>query len=146
MRRVRQLIDDKLVARARLMGGLTDSLRSLLPPVLAPHCRVAAVTPEQLTLTADGGTWATQLRYMQREIVKHMNAHHGLGVARVKIHVSAAPFEVDGAAAPPARSGKRPRVPRTAGETLRRTARTVDDPGLAEALERLAARAGQKDR
>jgi hypothetical protein len=146
MRRVRQLIDDKLVTRARLMGGLTDSLRSLLPPTLAPHCRVAALTPDELTLTADGGVWATQLRYMQREIVKHMNAHHGLSVVRVKIHVSAAPFEADGSTASPARSPKRPRVPRTAGETLRQTARTVDDPGLAEALERLAARAGKKDR
>jgi hypothetical protein len=145
MRRVRQLIDESLVSRARQMGALTQSLRQLLPPALAPHCRVSGVTPDHLILAADGGNWATQLRYLQREIVKHMNAHHGLSVARVRVQVSA-PSPGDEAARSsgtrPARP--RPRVPAGAGAVLRETARTLDDPQLAGALKRLAERAGRK--
>ncbi|OOG22301.1 hypothetical protein B1C78_15370 [Thioalkalivibrio denitrificans] len=143
MRRVRQLIDDKLLARARLMGGLTESLRSLLPPALAPRCRVAAIAADQLTLSAEGGAWATQLRYLQREIIKHMNAHHGLDIRRVKVHVSA-PAGPDPAASAGKRPVRRPRVPDAAVDTLRRTARTVNDPGLAGALERLATKSGKR--
>ena len=142
MRRARQLIDEKLVARARLMGGLTESLRSLLPPALGSRCRVAGVTADQLTLAAESSAWATQLRYLQREIIKHMNAHHGLDVQRVKVHVSTLTLTNEEPA--DSRPGRRPRVPDAAADTLRRAARTVGDPGLAGALERLATKSGKR--
>lgn len=142
MRRIRQLIDEGLVTRARQMGVLTQTLRQLLPPDLAPHCWVSGLTPDDLVLAADGGTWATQLRYLQREIIKQINAHHGLAVKKVRIRVATGGGPAAGAAPTP--RPRQPRVPDTAGEVLRETARSVEDRALAGALERLAARAGKR--
>jgi hypothetical protein len=142
MHRVRQLIDERLVTRAHQMGVLTQSVRQLLPPAMAPHCWVCGLTADDLTLATDGGSWATQLRYLQREILKHVNAHHGLAVRKVRIRVAS----VREAAAPAAPTPRReqPRVPETAGDVLRETARTLEDRDLAVALERLAERAGKR--
>jgi hypothetical protein len=141
MHRVRQLIDERLVTRARQLGLLTQSVRQLLPPALAPHCWVCGLTADDLTLATDGGTWATQLRYLQREILKHVNAHHGLAVKKMRIRVASG--GEPGARAAPTPRRVQPRVPGTAGEVLRETARSVEDRELAQALERLAARAGK---
>lgn len=140
MRPIRQLIDTRLAAQALRMQAFSDSLRQLLPPALAPHCAVSGVHEDQLILSADGASWGTQLRYLQREIVKHMNAHHGLGVSKVRVRVGSAPLR------PVRASGgtpHRPAVPATAEGVLRQTARGLSDAHLAAALERLAARAGK---
>jgi hypothetical protein len=142
MHRVRQLIDERLVTRARQMGVLTQSVRQLLPPALAPHCWVCGLTADDLTLATDGGAWATQLRYLQREILKHVNAHHGLAVRKVRIRVASGGEPAAPAAPTPRR--EQPRVPETAGDVLRETARTLEDRDLAVALERLAERAGKR--
>lgn len=145
MRRVRQLIDPALVARAGEMEALTRSLRELLPPALGSHCRVCGLESGTLLLSADGGGQATQLRYLQREIVKHMNAHHGLKLARVRIRVSVPAPGADRTGAGEALVERPPpHVPGSAAAALRTTARSIEDERLARALGRLADRAAGK--
>lgn len=141
MQRIRHLIDPRLVKRAGLLQSLTDSLRHLLPPALAEHCWVAGIDDEQLRIAVDAGTWATQVRFLQREILKHMAAHHGLKLRRVWVSVAAR----HGAETARGSSLPRPALSGRAGSTLRQAARAIEDRELAEALERLAARAAKPD-
>ncbi|WP_422126701.1 DUF721 domain-containing protein [Thioalkalivibrio sulfidiphilus] len=142
MQRIRHLIDPRLVKQAGLHQSLTDSLRHLLPPALAEHCWVAGIDEEQLRIAADAGAWATQVRFLQREILKHLAAHHGLKLRRVRVSVAALHGS---AAASRGTALPRPKLSGRAGSTLRQAARGIEDRELAEALERLAARAAKPD-
>ncbi|MDD3518027.1 MAG: DciA family protein [Chromatiales bacterium] len=134
---VRSLLDPALVERARRADGLTRELRAWLPPVLGPHVWVSGCEGDTLSLLADGAAWASQLRYMQTELVKQFRDRHP-GLRRVQIRV----------VAPRGRQAERPpqpyRLPAGAGPSLDAAARTVSDPVLARALARLAGKAGIK--
>jgi len=138
MQRIRQLINPRLVSKAGIHESLTASLRHLLPPNMAAHCWVAGVEEEQIRLVTDSGAWATQIRFLQREILKHLKSHHGLTVRRVRVSVAGNRNATNQET--PARRPLRP-MPAQVGELLRQTARSVEDNELSLALERLARKA-----
>ncbi|WP_412852353.1 DciA family protein [Ectothiorhodospira shaposhnikovii] len=136
MRRPRTLLAPELLHRARELENLTQSVRDLLPPGPREHCWVGGLEAGALILVTDTGAWASQLRYLQREILKQVKAHHGLQAKSVRIRVRPAMGSV--------RSESRarqldPLSPR-ARSALLGAARAVDDPELSQALRRLAAR------
>lgn len=53
---------ERLVKRASKRGALTDQLRAVLPPRLAPHCRVGDLRGGRLTIHVTAASWATRLR------------------------------------------------------------------------------------
>ena len=54
---------EALVKRDGLRLSLTAQLRAVLPPALAPHCRVAEVRGGRLTIQVSSAAWATRLRF-----------------------------------------------------------------------------------
>ncbi|MBK1672558.1 hypothetical protein CKO35_04440 [Ectothiorhodospira shaposhnikovii] len=136
MRRPRVLLDPALLTRARMLENLTWSVRNLLPPGPREHCWVSGMEDGALTLVTDSGAWATQLRYLKREILKQIQAHHGLHPRSIQIRVCPALSD--------ARKENRPRqanaLSNRARESLLSAANTVEDTELRQALRRLAAR------
>lgn len=53
---------ERLVTHAAAHGRWTAQLRAVLPPRLAPHCRVADLRGRCLTIHVSASSWATRLR------------------------------------------------------------------------------------
>ncbi|MCG5500994.1 DUF721 domain-containing protein [Ectothiorhodospira lacustris] len=138
MHRPRALLDPDLLHRARALEALTRSVRDLLPPGPREHCWAGGMEEGCLILVTDSGAWASQLRYLQREILKQIKAHHGLQARSVHIRVRPAM----GTARTETRHRQLSPLPPQARIALLSVANTVDDPELSQALRRLAARSG----
>ena len=55
--------------RALWLDALDQQLRPLLPPGLAPHCRLANVSGGQLVLVTDSPVWRARLRLAEAELL-----------------------------------------------------------------------------
>lgn len=53
----------RLLRKGQRMDSLTQQVRALLPPRLAPHCMVADLAGDRLTLHADNASFATRLQF-----------------------------------------------------------------------------------
>ena len=53
---------ERLVKHAAAQGDWTAQLRAVLPPRLAPHCRVGDLRGQRLTIHVTASSWATRLR------------------------------------------------------------------------------------
>ena len=54
---------ERLVKHAAARSSWTEQLRAVLPPALAPHCRVADVRRGRLTIHVASAAWAMRLRF-----------------------------------------------------------------------------------
>ncbi len=133
MRPLNRLISPQLLNRARAIQAMTFSLRAHLGRPLAEHCWVGGHSGPVLTLVTDGGVWATQLRYQQREIYKLLNSEFGLKLNKLRIKIAS-----PRAAPKPPRA--RPRLSAAGARSLESAAQSITDPGLREALLKLARR------
>lgn len=94
-----------------------------------------------VAICADRGL-ATELRFQQRELVKVLQYAGYTDVTQVRIRLARMPR------APRPENPREPRdIPERARGLLEQAARSIEDPGLAEALERLArVQPGEKPR
>ena len=54
---------EKLVKRNSARETWTDQVRAVVPPTIAPHCRVADMRGGRLTIHVAGAAWAHRLRF-----------------------------------------------------------------------------------
>jgi len=108
--------------------ALLTLVRRRLPADAREHCISAGQTRDRLVLTFDSPAWATRTRFEARDIAE------SLGLCEAAVRARPAP--------PPRRrrQSRRPRVEPTAKviANLLATAEVVRDPGLGDALKRLA--------
>lgn len=122
-----------LSARGRQLQELEHRVLACLPGELAGHCRVGGVLDGCLRLFASAPAWASRLRFeaprLQQRLVRQ-------GVTSIRsIQVRIAP-----AAEARALPERRISMSRNNARLLEQTARAIQDPGLAQALARLARR------
>ncbi|MFO7954031.1 DciA family protein [Thioalkalivibrio sp.] len=85
-----------------------------------------------VAICADRGL-ATELRFQQRELLKTLGAAGFEGVEQMRIRLASTPRAPE-----PAAQRERREIPDEARRILSDTATSIQDPGLARALERLA--------
>ena len=69
---------------------LTDSWSSVVGNDVAAHARLEAVRDETIAIAVDGTLWATQLRYLEADILERANTLVGARVAqRIRVRVEA---------------------------------------------------------
>ncbi len=73
----------RLTAEAERRRGLTDRIRSLLPPAEATHLVAATRDAGGLVLTMDASVWAARVRYLAES----------LGEDRIKVKVLPRPAD-----------------------------------------------------
>ncbi|MBE2293182.1 MAG: DUF721 domain-containing protein [Xanthomonadales bacterium] len=97
--------------RALWLDALDQQLRPLLPPGLAPHCRLANVSGGQLVLVTDSPVWRARLRLAEAEL---LDAARSIGLASttVVIKTTTAPLP------PPAAGNTAPRPSETARKAI----------------------------
>ena len=61
---------------------LTDAWETVVGIDVAAHARLEAVRDETISIVVDGTLWATQLRYLEADIVERANALVGSCVAQ----------------------------------------------------------------
>lgn len=123
----------RLLQRARQLQQLTDTLSAILPQAVYGHCHVGNVSGDTLVLITDSPAWSTRLRFHAPAILEHLKETHGLALHRVRIrvHPSERPRQIK-------RAARNPTLGPESAALLRQTAQGISDPGLKQALLRLA--------
>jgi len=78
--------------RALWLDALDQQLRPLLPPGLAPHCRLANVSGGQLVLVTDSPVWRARLRLAEADLLDAARSI-GLSPTAVVIKTTPAPLQ-----------------------------------------------------
>lgn len=81
---------ERLVRAEELRAAYTAQLQALLPPALAPHCSVAALEEERLTIQVAGAGWATRLRMELPKLEPRLRALADFAAVR-EIRIRASP-------------------------------------------------------
>lgn len=130
-----------LLRHARRMEHLSALVRRHLGAPLGDHCRAANLREGILLLHADASAWATRLRYELPGLLEFLRQRGQPELRSIRVKV--APPDWAPAAAPPL---ARPRLSAAASELLRGVAGTIQDPGIRDALLRLAKRVPPSDK
>ena len=111
------------------------TLRGLLDPGLAEHCRVANVDRYTLVLQTDSSAWASRLRYLAPAILEKLAKKLGWkAVTHTKVLVRP---ELPPDRQPTARTAH---LSQESASLLRDVALSIEDPRLREALLKLSRR------
>ena len=137
-RRIERIVtDDPALAvlwdRTRPLRELQKLYATLVPPYLRAASRVGSVAREELKLFADSGAVATRLRLLAPDLLREFRAK-GCEFSSIRVAVQVR--------IPAPAAGKQARAPLDARsrEALMRTAATMADSPLKDALTRLATR------
>lgn len=65
---------ERLVRRAAARESWTQQLQALLSAGVAPHCRVASIEGDRMTIHVDSASWATRLRLELPSVKPAINA------------------------------------------------------------------------
>ena len=77
---------ERLVRRAAARESWTQQLQALLSPIVAPHCRVASIEKDRMTIHVDSASWATRLRLELPSLKPALNALEDFAkVERIRI-------------------------------------------------------------
>lgn len=138
-RRVRGLLDGHhgelagLRQQTRSLDRATQGLSAAVPARLEGHWRVAALSTDALVVAVDSPVWATALRTHQQALLDAAGELQGTVPRRIRIRVLTP-------RTPPRPAPRQQSLSPSAAENLEEAARAADDPRLAAALRRLAAR------
>jgi hypothetical protein len=126
------------IDRQRRQDGLLGEVRALLPVGERSHCLGASGHDGLLVLTVESAAWATRLHYRLPILLSALGP---LGITAIKMRI-----QPPGQGLVGRRLGGLARDPGGAGisaavaDHLLAAADAIDDPGIAEALRRLARR------
>jgi hypothetical protein len=130
---------EHLVTQTRELKQFTRLLQAELDSSLAPHCHVARLTPSQLTIVVDSPAWATRLRFQTTTLLRQLAKKHHIFQSIKNIDIKIYPARLQRRAVPP--------VPRHlssgAATVITDMANSIDNPGLKQALLRLASRSNK---
>jgi hypothetical protein len=65
----------KLTRKAGELHHLEKIFYSVIDAELIPHCHLAKLSKDTLTVTVSNAAWGTRLRYQAPEIIKCLNVH-----------------------------------------------------------------------
>ena len=127
-----------LLNAARRLDHLQALVDAQLEANLRPHCKLAHWSNGTLLLVLDNGQWASRLHYLQRRLLRGLQAlPEFYGLERIV-------FKVQPLHAWQPQAAQSRTLSAQAGADLRDAAQGISDPKLRAALERLAAHA-EKD-
>jgi len=120
--------------RAHQLAALDQRVRTLLPPSLAPHCKLANVRRGRVILLTESAALRSRLRFMVPQLIRRLRQEPGLSdIQDIELRV-----------VPPVEPRKSPyrrtSMSADAARILKASAEATEDPELRRVLERLASR------
>jgi predicted nucleic acid-binding Zn ribbon protein len=73
--------------QARSMGSLFSRWAEAVGPVIADHARPVKFDGDHLLVEVDEPAWATQLRFLESDVIERLRSIAGLEVSRFDIRV-----------------------------------------------------------
>ncbi len=120
-----------LTAQVRQLAAIDRQVKACLPADLAKHCQVAGYGNGSLRLATDSPAWAARLRFQALQLVKQLTNQGMAGLHSVQVRIIPQAIK-------PKLPSRKPHLATENAQLLEQTAKTIDDPGLAQALRRLA--------
>ncbi|HEX6927723.1 MAG TPA: DUF721 domain-containing protein [Gammaproteobacteria bacterium] len=124
---------DRLRIGARQLAALARGIRAVLPADARDHVAGCAPRPGVVVVLVDSAAWATQLRYLQHDILGACRQELGERIQRVQFKVLPPELAAGNTGKPPA-----PGLSQNTRRLLQGAAGGVDDEALAAALRRLS--------
>lgn len=130
---------EHLVTQTNELKRLTRLLQAELNPSLAPHCHVARLAPPHLTVVVDSPAWSTRLRYQSTGLMRQLAKKHHIfqNVTDIEIKIYPARLQRRAPSSVPRH------ISSSAATVITDMANSIDDPGLKQALLRLASRSSK---
>lgn len=123
----------RLVKKAKCLSELNAILANYLDAGLCQHCTLANYAEGELTLLVDSPAWATRLRFILPNLLSLLKKHKPFNQLTSIRHIVQQP------PIPNKRLVNRtPVLTELCAEFIKQTAQHIEDPGLADALMRLA--------
>jgi hypothetical protein len=128
----------RLITQLSTQKALLNQIRPLLPSPLDTQLKAVFLHQGNLTLFVSSPVWASRLRYLLPQLQKQLNKRD---ILLNKVRVSILLNESTN----PAKTIKSdpPMLSQSAAQQIRETAKTITDPSLRAALERLSRHAKQ---
>jgi hypothetical protein len=131
-----------LVTRTRQLQRWTGILRAQLDSELAPHCYVSGIEDTNLIIYVDTAAWATRLRFMAPQLLPLLRSANPVFSDLVNIKVKVLSQYND--AHTPEFHTDGPTMSSDNAHGINTLSNNIDDPGLQQALQRLARHAKHK--
>jgi len=137
MRTIKQVITSHtaLTTLGRQLSGqraLADQVRALLPSPLKEQIRAAVLETRTLSLFVDSPVWASRLRYLAPELIRQLK-RQGLIINQVRTRIVPESRRKGGS-----HERRHLLLSEQSAELLRKTAATLTDDSLREAMLRLS--------
>ncbi len=128
----------RLLSQASLYGALLETAREALPPELAEQVIGVSIDGENLIVQVETSAWATRLRYSAPQLLAAFaQAFPHLKLSRCQVKITPLPRPQ------PVTQRRATLPPEHAIEEMETLSKLIDDPKLAERLQRLAQTARQ---
>lgn len=129
----------ELFRRARHLARVERALQSVLPVELRGHARLGRLTDTELRVQVDSPVWHTRLRYLLPQLLPHLNRLARTRLQSIDCVTRPFPAGVGARSDDKPKKGKGPLRPdASTARDLSQAARSIDDPDLSNALQRLA--------
>ncbi|QNP41343.1 DUF721 domain-containing protein [Lysobacter solisilvae (ex Woo and Kim 2020)] len=113
------------IRRALWLDGLDRQLRPLLPPMLAPHARLANFERGRLVFVVDAPVWRAKLRLAAPEL---LDAAQSIGLEATELVVKTTLSPSAGAASPPQASIRSRPMSKAARDDLQAALASLQQP------------------
>ena len=124
----------KIVRQAQRLSAVNRIVQTCLPENCRPHCRVAQITPSELTLAVASAAWLMPLRYVKSQLIQQLRQHPQCAYLR-DIQFRILPTQIiEEKTTPPELGTLSPENQ----ELLQMTAENVSHPLLKRSLKKLA--------
>jgi len=125
-----------LITRTRQLRRWTGLFRAKLDPELAPHCYLGRVEETRLTVYVDNAVWATRLRFEAPQLLSALRDSNPVFSKLTNIQVKV--LVPNQAATSKPRKPEGPTMSAENANGINILSKSIDDPELQHALQRLA--------
>ena len=133
MKSISNLLQSRLVKKARNLDKLAHLVRACLPENCHQHVKVSGIRENSLVLMVDSPVWSSRIRLYTNHILDMLKQHQLAEVQQIKIRLS------QRAPTPPEPVFHKRYLDQRSSRLIEQTADSIDDPELKQALHKLAA-------
>jgi len=129
-----------LFAKVKVLNEMNEAFLPLVDAGLRPYCQVANLQGDKLVIITANGSVATQIRFQSMDLLRKFKPYPVLEKIR-SIHCKVHPGFARQSASHAEKAGQTPELlSDETAEMIRKIADSIDDPGLRDAMKRIAER------
>lgn len=133
MKSISNLLQSKLVKKARDLDKLEHLVHACLPNNCRQHVKIAGIKDKCLVLIVDSPVWSSRIRLYTNNILDLLKQHKLAEAQKIRIRLSPAePVK-------PEQVFEKRHLDERSSKLIEQTADSIDDPALKQALLKLAA-------